>query len=206
MRSIGRTIPVSVFKRVNPQYHGTPHSVSLTTPRNLSPLSTLSPLLSRQATAAEMTDSFDEDFGLSSGDEAELVGIASSVELAYSPNPKRKRAESSAVGAKKLRPGIDNEYPTSSPLAQEILRDIWGYPRFRLKQEEAISRLIHGGSAAVVFPTGGGKSLVYQVPALAFDRYDEENGQQKGGITVIVSPLIALMKVCSAHGLNWCVC
>ena len=153
-----------------------------------------------------MTDSFDEYFGFSSADEAELVAIASSIELSSSPNPKRKRAESSAVGAKKLRTVIDNEYPTSSPLAREILRDIWGYPRFRLKQEEAISRVINGGSAVVVFPTGGGKSLVYQIPALAFDRYDEDNGQEKGGVTFVISPLIALMKVCSTHGYNWCVC
>ena len=160
-----------------------------------------------------MTDSSEEYFSFSSADEAESVGITSPVEPAYSPNPKHE--QSSAVGAKKLWPGIDgkklwpvidDEYPTSSPLARKVLRDIWGYPRFRLKQEEAISRLIHGGSAVVVFPTGGGKSLVYQVPALAFDRYDEENGQGKGGVTLVVSPLIALMKVCSAHGYNWCVC
>ena len=81
-------------------------------------------------------------------------------------------------------------------LAEEILQKTWGFPKFRLKQEAAIARLIEGGSAAVVFPTGGGKSLVYQIPALAFDEYDELNGRPPGrGVTLVVSPLIALMKV-----------
>ena len=182
-------------------YRRTSHSVPPTILRNLSPLSTLPPLVSKQA-ATEITDSSEKYFGPVSVDGAELAGIASSAEFTNSPKPKCKRAESSAVSAKKLRSGIDNEYPTSSPLAREILKDIWGYPRFRLKQEEVISRVINGGSAVVVFPTGGGKSLVYQVPALAFDRHDEENGQEKGGVTIVISPLIALVKVCSPHGLN----
>ena len=81
-------------------------------------------------------------------------------------------------------------------LAEGILQKIWGFPKFRLKQETAIARLIEGGSAAVVFPTGGGKSLVYQIPALAFDEYDELSGRPPGrGVTLVVSPLIALMKV-----------
>ena len=81
-------------------------------------------------------------------------------------------------------------------LAEGILQKIWGFPKFRLKQEAAIARLIEGGSAAVIFPTGGGKSLVYQIPALAFDEYDELNGRPPGrGVTLVVSPLIALMKV-----------
>ena len=86
--------------------------------------------------------------------------------------------------------------PRAAPLAREILREIWGYPAFRLEQENAIARLISGGSAVVVFPTGGGKSLVYQIPALAFDQFDEICGKEPGcGLTLVVSPLIALMKV-----------
>ncbi len=87
-------------------------------------------------------------------------------------------------------------HPDAITLAEGILQKIWGFPQFRLKQEAAIARLIEGGSAAVVFPTGGGKSLVYQIPALAFDEYDELSGRQPGrGVTLVVSPLIALMKV-----------
>ena len=86
--------------------------------------------------------------------------------------------------------------PDAITLAEGILQKIWGFPKFRLKQEAAIARLIEGGSAAVVFPTGGGKSLVYQIPALAFDEYDELSGRPPGrGVTLVVSPLIALMKV-----------
>jgi superfamily II DNA helicase RecQ len=86
--------------------------------------------------------------------------------------------------------------PRATDIARKILGDVWGYPAFRLEQEAAITRLICGGSAAVVFPTGGGKSLVYQVPALAFDLFDELSGKEPGrGVTLVVSPLIALMKV-----------
>ncbi len=86
-------------------------------------------------------------------------------------------------------------------LAESILQKTWGFPKFRLKQEQAIARLINGRSAAVVFPTGGGKSLVYQIPALAFDDYDKYCGRTPGnGITLVVSPLIALMKVSSLRG------
>ncbi|KAF8251011.1 ATP-dependent DNA helicase [Wilcoxina mikolae CBS 423.85] len=85
--------------------------------------------------------------------------------------------------------------PRAALLAQKILSDIWGYSAFRLAQEEAISRLICGGGALVVFPTGGGKSLVYQVPALSFDEYDEICGRRpRKGVTLVVCPLIALMK------------
>lgn len=95
--------------------------------------------------------------------------------------------------AKKLK----TENGTASiSLAQKILKDTWGFSEFKHKQEQAIARLIDGGSAVVVFPTGGGKSLVYQIPALAFDYHDEVySGPRGGGVTLVVSPLIALMKV-----------
>lgn len=70
---------------------------------------------------------------------------------------------------------------TRSPLT--ILQEVFGYPHFRGLQEEAISHLVEGGQALVVMPTGSGKSLCYQVPALALP-----------GLTVVVSPLIALMQ------------
>ena len=64
----------------------------------------------------------------------------------------------------------------------EVLRTVWGYPAFRGLQEEVIRHVLAGGDALVLMPTGGGKSLCYQVPALCLD-----------GLTVVVSPLIALM-------------
>ncbi|MEO3434761.1 DNA helicase RecQ [Inquilinus sp. CAU 1745] len=65
----------------------------------------------------------------------------------------------------------------------EILQTIFGYDRFRGEQAEIIDHVISGGDALVLMPTGGGKSLCYQIPALARD-----------GVGVVVSPLIALMQ------------
>jgi ATP-dependent DNA helicase RecQ len=65
----------------------------------------------------------------------------------------------------------------------ELLKQHFGWDEFRDGQEDIISRLLKDRSAVAVFPTGGGKSLCYQLPALAFP-----------GTTIIVSPLIALMK------------
>ncbi|KAF2029759.1 ATP-dependent DNA helicase [Setomelanomma holmii] len=88
----------------------------------------------------------------------------------------------------------------SSPncaLANKVLEERFGLKAFRLEQEAAITRVLDGGSAVVVFPTGGGKSLCYQVPAVCFRYQDEGHGRQPsrtGGITLVISPLIALMK------------
>ena len=67
--------------------------------------------------------------------------------------------------------------------ARRTLRDVFGFDAFRSGQEAAIAALLAGRSALAIFPTGGGKSLCYQLPALLLD-----------GLTVVVSPLIALMK------------
>ena len=65
---------------------------------------------------------------------------------------------------------------------REVLRRVFGFPAFRGLQEAVIDRVMAGGDALVLMPTGGGKSLCYQVPALC-----------RPGTAVIVSPLIALM-------------
>ncbi|NQD96054.1 RecQ family ATP-dependent DNA helicase, partial [Pseudomonas sp. CrR25] len=66
--------------------------------------------------------------------------------------------------------------------AQRILKDIFGYDAFRGNQGAIIERVAAGGDALVLMPTGGGKSLCFQVPALL-----------REGLAVVVSPLIALM-------------
>lgn len=140
-----------------------------------------------------------DEFNLSSSDEAEMAALASAAELTLAANRKRPASEAPLLSSKKAKPPA-REYPRTSSLARRIVKETWGYSEFRLRQEEVISRLIHGGSAVVVFPTGGGKSLIYQVPALAFDEVDEVDGSARGGLTLVVTPLIALMKVCPLGG------
>jgi len=67
--------------------------------------------------------------------------------------------------------------------AQQILRDVFGYETFRGAQQAIVEHVTAGGDALVLMPTGGGKSLCYQIPAL-----------MRPGVGIIVSPLIALMQ------------
>src|SRR5690606_33951409 len=71
-------------------------------------------------------------------------------------------------------------YPTR---ATRILREVFGYEAFRGQQAEIVHHVADGGDALVLMPTGGGKSLCYQVPALL-----------RPGVAVVISPLIALMQ------------
>ncbi|MCP9800539.1 DNA helicase RecQ [Synechococcus sp. RedBA-s] len=75
---------------------------------------------------------------------------------------------------------VQSNFGGSDPL--RVLREVFGYDRFRGPQEEIVRHVIAGGSGLVLMPTGGGKSLCYQVPALC-----------REGLAVVVSPLIALM-------------
>lgn len=65
----------------------------------------------------------------------------------------------------------------------EVLQKYWGYPEFRPQQHAIISSVLEGKDTFALLPTGGGKSLCYQVPGLC-----------KPGLTIVISPLIALMK------------
>ena len=72
---------------------------------------------------------------------------------------------------------------TSQDAALRILQKTYGYPSFRGQQAEIVEHVIAGGNAFVLMPTGGGKSLCYQIPALC-----------RKGVGIIISPLIALMQ------------
>jgi ATP-dependent DNA helicase RecQ len=69
------------------------------------------------------------------------------------------------------------------PAQEEVLRSVFGHKAFRGQQGAIIGHMIAGGDAIVLMPTGGGKSMCYQIPALCRD-----------GVAVVVSPLIALMR------------
>ena len=64
-----------------------------------------------------------------------------------------------------------------------VLKEFWGFEKFREMQEEIIQSVLDGKDTLALLPTGGGKSICFQVPALT-----------KDGICLVVSPLIALMK------------
>jgi ATP-dependent DNA helicase RecQ len=75
------------------------------------------------------------------------------------------------------------ESGAESDAAQQVLNRVFGYDSFRGEQRAIVDQVIGGGDALVLMPTGGGKSLCYQIPALVRD-----------GVGVVVSPLIALMQ------------
>lgn len=138
-------------------------------------------------------DSEDDFGGFDSTDEIELIALADE--------------NAPPAGHTKRKYPFENDNPPSKrtavaahpipPSAITALTQKFGLKAFRLKQEQAISRILGGGSAVVIFPTGGGKSLCYQVPALCFqeeDRLNNTRSEGEHGITLVVSPLIALMK------------
>jgi ATP-dependent DNA helicase RecQ len=65
--------------------------------------------------------------------------------------------------------------------AHTVLHDVFGYEQFRGPQQDIVEHVIGGGDALVLMPTGGGKSLCYQVPAIV-------RQQQGRGVTIVVSP------------------
>lgn len=130
----------------------------------------------------------DDDFGFNSSDEAEILVLAEKVE-----HGTKRKLQDDAIDL----PPPAKRIATSFPSATRALTRDFGLQAFRLKQEQVVSRILSGQSAVVVFPTGGGKSLCYQVPALVFSEEDEHAGirdKDEHGITLVVSPLIALMK------------
>jgi len=85
-----------------------------------------------------------------------------------------------------IRVAIPQRFRTTSIMddqTRQILHSVFGYEHFRAPQAEVIDTLMHGGDALVLMPTGGGKSLCFQIPAIALP-----------GTGLVISPLIALMQ------------
>jgi ATP-dependent DNA helicase RecQ len=83
-----------------------------------------------------------------------------------------------------MTPPAHHSFPPNSP--QAVLSEVFGYSAFRGAQAQIVDHVCAGGDALVLMPTGGGKSLCYQVPAILRHRREQ-------GVTIVVSPLIALM-------------
>ena len=86
-----------------------------------------------------------------------------------------------------LRPLDHDVTPAGNRSAEQLLKQIFGLSQFRGEQQQIVEHVAAGGDALVLMPTGGGKSLCYQLPAML--------RKQAGlGVTVVISPLIALMQ------------
>jgi ATP-dependent DNA helicase RecQ len=79
-------------------------------------------------------------------------------------------------------PDLTDRMPAGAEVAR-MLRDIFGFDSYRPGQEEIVDAVLAGRNTLAIMPTGGGKSLCFQLPALCRD-----------GVTVVISPLIALMR------------
>jgi ATP-dependent DNA helicase RecQ len=100
------------------------------------------------------------------------------------------RAGTSRARCSRGRPARLLSFDVTNPIvsdrleaARSVLRERFGYPDFRAGQTDAVASVLAGRDTLVILPTGGGKSLCYQIPALVLD-----------GLTVVISPLISLMK------------
>src|SRR6195952_5594698 len=86
-------------------------------------------------------------------------------------------------GAAQDPPGGDTQVAPYEALLREALHRVWGFSEFRPLQREAMHAILDARDSVVVLPTGGGKSLCFQAPAVAAE-----------GLGLVVSPLISLMK------------
>ncbi|MEP2705572.1 MAG: DNA helicase RecQ [Roseibium sp.] len=94
-------------------------------------------------------------------------------------------SDSSALAVEEINPIHDNAAPSIRPEPKPlaVLQEIFGFSDYRGKQQSVIETIVDGNDAVVLFPTGAGKSLCFQIPALC-----------RRGVGIVISPLIALMK------------
>ena len=106
-------------------------------------------------------------------------------DLAYEPTDEPTYDDASPADRDRARPQVTAPRPAAGPAPEplDVLSRVFGYDAFRGDQAEIIATVVAGDDALVLMPTGGGKSLCYQIPALV-----------RAGTGVVVSPLIALMQ------------
>ena len=109
-----------------------------------------------------------------------LFGLGNIHQIAAEPRP----INGTLTLAQGVSPYPPHRFPALSHL--QILREVFGYEQFRGPQQAIVENMLAGLDALVLMPTGGGKSLCYQIPAIARHRAGQ-------GVTLVVSPLIALM-------------
>ncbi|KAI0026213.1 P-loop containing nucleoside triphosphate hydrolase protein [Xylariomycetidae sp. FL0641] len=116
---------------------------------------------------------------------------------------KRSPSPSNGAGSPVKRTKVDQDTASQvDEIARSLLKENFGFDDFRHEQAAAIRSILCGENVLVIFPTGAGKSLCYQIPAIAFEKLDASGlgnteadvSQDGSGITIVVSPLIALMK------------
>ena len=90
-----------------------------------------------------------------------------------------------------------NSNANTETMAKDILQRRFGFADFRSTQRQIIDRTLAGGNSLVIMPTGGGKSLCFQIPALVYAHAFADSGstvRERAPLTLVLSPLIALMK------------
>ncbi|KAM7214037.1 ATP-dependent DNA helicase RecQ [Rhypophila decipiens] len=129
--------------------------------------------------------------------ESDAENIVPSTEV----SPLKRKGPRDAAGpldkrARRLAPGgpLQDDEAKKLIVLNKILKEQFRHTSFRYQQREAIQSVLDGNNTLVVFPTGAGKSLCFQIPALAFEELDDESRRGKHGITVVISPLLALIK------------
>ncbi|GAA5873510.1 hypothetical protein JCM16303_001150 [Sporobolomyces ruberrimus] len=116
--------------------------------------------------------------------ENDVDTVIATIQSRYSAQPRQTHTSTSSNRLQQPQNAVDftkNGFEWSKE-AKDLAREIWGVEQFRHCQEAAINAVVSGRDACVIMPTGGGKSLIYQIPALISE-----------GCTIVITPLISLM-------------